>query len=126
MKNRRKQFDMIGAIFGDVRIVENKLIIKHDVVRGYKVGELKFPGDDRDRIPIYKEEEIEFLLPNNHQLSLKFLSDYTIIYKVINGVNYFYKIDVDYENDLKNFQEGMNVYPSEWVGNQIFDINDYT
>ena len=88
------KFDNFESVFANIKIVENKLLIKRDVATGYEIGEIMFQHDDRDRTPIYENKEIEFLLPINHKLSIKFKSDFTITYKELDGIKYFFKIDV--------------------------------
>ena len=125
MSIKKIEFSQFVTLCEGVKIVGDKLIVIHDVVAGYNITEKMFPGDDRDRIPYYKKEAVEFLLPKNHKLSIEFASDFTITFEEIEGVNYFIEIDVFYETDWENFQEGMAIHPAPWSGNDVFDIKDY-
>ncbi|EAR13753.1 hypothetical protein PI23P_04627 [Polaribacter irgensii 23-P] len=70
------EYDLFA--YAKVIIVGNNLIVKHNVIEGYNYTEKMFPGDDSDRIPIYKEELVEFVLPENHNQRIDFVDDFTI------------------------------------------------
>jgi hypothetical protein len=120
------KFDAWLLKYPYVKIVKNKLIINTNVEIGSILGEIEFQHDDRDRTYIYEKKKIEFLLPINHQLSIEFSDDFTITYKQIDDIKYFFKIDACFKNDLLNFEWGMNVFPTPWKGNEKFDIKDYS
>jgi hypothetical protein len=79
----------------------NKMFVSYKIeVSGYYTDKL-FPGDDSDWIATYKQEKMEFLLPDGFKKTGYFEGIHSIEYKEIDGVNHLIDIDSGYDDFLK-------------------------